>query len=85
MVAARVDAPITQKMDFKELIKRINKNTTAQEEQMKKMVRQRQEQGLAPLLIQEQEPTELELLLQKWEQVREALLSPESEGVDLPS
>ncbi|MGH0132707.1 UNVERIFIED_CONTAM: hypothetical protein FKN15_008189 [Acipenser sinensis] len=79
LVAARVGTPITQKMDFKELIERINKNTAAQKEQTKKMVRQRQEQGLAPLLLQEWEPTELELLLQKWEQAREAPLTPAPE------
>ncbi|MGH0159644.1 UNVERIFIED_CONTAM: hypothetical protein FKN15_072632 [Acipenser sinensis] len=52
---------------------------------MKKMERQRQKLGLAPLIIQEREPTELELLLQNWEQAREASLTPEPEGVELLS
>ncbi|MGH0156575.1 UNVERIFIED_CONTAM: hypothetical protein FKN15_031464 [Acipenser sinensis] len=67
-------------MDFRELIERLNKNTAAQEEQTRKMERQRQELGLAPWIIQEREPTELELLLQKRE-----LPSREPEGVELPS
>ncbi|MGH0126253.1 UNVERIFIED_CONTAM: hypothetical protein FKN15_004556 [Acipenser sinensis] len=54
------------------------------------MERQRQELGLAPLIIQEREPTELELLLQRWElPSREPeeveLPSREPEGVELPS
>ncbi|MGH0117751.1 UNVERIFIED_CONTAM: hypothetical protein FKN15_039047 [Acipenser sinensis] len=80
MVAASVGAPGDPKMDFRELTERLNKNTAAQEEQMRKMERQRQELGLAPLIIQEREPTELERLLQKWE-----LPSREPEGVELPS
>ncbi|MGH0179287.1 UNVERIFIED_CONTAM: hypothetical protein FKN15_001963 [Acipenser sinensis] len=80
MVAASVGAPVDPKMDFKDLIEMINKNTAAQEEQIKKMERQRQELGMAPLIIQEQEPNELELLLQRWE-----LPSQEPEGVELPS
>ncbi|MGH0162754.1 UNVERIFIED_CONTAM: hypothetical protein FKN15_064570 [Acipenser sinensis] len=58
MVAACVGAPTTQRMDFKELIEMINRNTVAQIEQTKKW---RQELGLP-----DPEPTELELLLQKW-------------------
>ncbi|MGH0144618.1 UNVERIFIED_CONTAM: hypothetical protein FKN15_005813 [Acipenser sinensis] len=80
MVAASVGAPRDPKMDIKDLIEMINKNTAAQEEQTRKMERQRQELGLAPWIIQEREPTELELLLQKWE-----LPSREPEGVELPS
>ncbi|MGH0140220.1 UNVERIFIED_CONTAM: hypothetical protein FKN15_001626 [Acipenser sinensis] len=80
MVAASVGAPGDPRMDFKELIERIIKNTAAQEEQTRKMKRQTQELGVAPLFIQEREPTELERLLQKWE-----LPSREPEGVELPS
>ncbi|MGH0144339.1 UNVERIFIED_CONTAM: hypothetical protein FKN15_002830 [Acipenser sinensis] len=69
-------------MDLKELIDKINQNTIAQKEQNEKWER---DLGLAPLKIQEREPTELELLLQKWEQAGEAALSPEPEGVELPS
>ncbi|MGH0181162.1 UNVERIFIED_CONTAM: hypothetical protein FKN15_006385 [Acipenser sinensis] len=79
MVAASVGTPRDPEMDFKELIERLNKNIAAQEEQIKKMERQRQELGLASLIIQEREPTELERLLQKWE-----LPSREPEGVKLP-
>ncbi|MGH0163617.1 UNVERIFIED_CONTAM: hypothetical protein FKN15_045393 [Acipenser sinensis] len=44
------------------------------------MERQRQELGVAPLIIQEREPTELKLLLQRWE-----LPSREPEGMERPS
>ncbi|MGH0135541.1 UNVERIFIED_CONTAM: hypothetical protein FKN15_019924 [Acipenser sinensis] len=86
MVAASVGAPTTQKMEnIEELIARINLNTAAQLEKNK---RWRLELGLP-----EQEPNELELLLQKWEQARDAplspaqatQLSPEPEGVELLS
>ncbi|MGH0123821.1 UNVERIFIED_CONTAM: hypothetical protein FKN15_029943 [Acipenser sinensis] len=80
MVAASVGAPGDPRMDFKELIGRFNKNTAAYKEQTRKMERQIQELGLAPLIIQEREPTELERLLQRWE-----LPSREPEGVELPS
>ncbi|MGH0171404.1 UNVERIFIED_CONTAM: hypothetical protein FKN15_006337 [Acipenser sinensis] len=80
MVAASVGAPRDPKMDFLELIERFKKNTAAQEEQTKKMERQRQELGVAPLIIQQREPTYLELLLEKWEWP-----SREPEGVELPS
>ncbi|MGH0140246.1 UNVERIFIED_CONTAM: hypothetical protein FKN15_061474 [Acipenser sinensis] len=43
------------------------------------MERWERELGLAPLKRQEREPTELELLLQKWEQAREAPLTPAPE------
>ncbi|MGH0179110.1 UNVERIFIED_CONTAM: hypothetical protein FKN15_000743 [Acipenser sinensis] len=76
MVAACVGAPTTQRMDFKELIEMINRNTAAQIEQTKKW---RQELGLP-----DPEPTELELLLQKWEQACVAPQSPEPEGEELP-
>ncbi|MGH0153293.1 UNVERIFIED_CONTAM: hypothetical protein FKN15_024428 [Acipenser sinensis] len=68
MVAACVGAPTTQRMDFKELIEMINRNTAAQIEQTKKW---RQEWGLP-----DPELTELDLLLQKWEQTRDAPLTP---------
>ncbi|MGH0151212.1 UNVERIFIED_CONTAM: hypothetical protein FKN15_060191 [Acipenser sinensis] len=58
-------------MDFKELIEMINHNTAAQIEQTKKW---RQEWRLP-----DPEPTELGLLLQKWEQARDALLTPAPE------
>ncbi|MGH0164328.1 UNVERIFIED_CONTAM: hypothetical protein FKN15_046810 [Acipenser sinensis] len=78
MVAASVGAPRDPKMDFKELIEMIMKNTAAQEEQTKKMEEQtkkwRKEWGLPDL-----EPTELDLLLQKWEQARDAPLTPAPE------
>ncbi|MGH0167507.1 UNVERIFIED_CONTAM: hypothetical protein FKN15_062163 [Acipenser sinensis] len=76
MVAACVGAPTTHKMDFKELIEMINRNTAAQNEQTKKW---RQELGLP-----DPEPTELELLLQKWEQASVAPQSPKPEGEELP-
>ncbi|MGH0121059.1 UNVERIFIED_CONTAM: hypothetical protein FKN15_069262 [Acipenser sinensis] len=44
------------------------------------MERQRQELGVAPLIIQQREPTYLELLLEKWEWP-----SRGPEGVELPS
>ncbi|MGH0178837.1 UNVERIFIED_CONTAM: hypothetical protein FKN15_078509 [Acipenser sinensis] len=69
MVAECVGAPTTQRMDFKELIEMINRNTAAQIEQTKKW---RQELGLP-----DPELTELDLLLQKWEQ-------PEPREVELP-
>ncbi|MGH0118015.1 UNVERIFIED_CONTAM: hypothetical protein FKN15_047020 [Acipenser sinensis] len=77
-------------MDFKELIGRFNKNTAAYKEQTKKMERQRQELGVAPLIIQQREPTYLELLLEKWEWPSRGpegveLPSREPEGVGLPS
>ncbi|MGH0135256.1 UNVERIFIED_CONTAM: hypothetical protein FKN15_057300 [Acipenser sinensis] len=78
MVAASVGAPRDPKMDFKELIEMIMKNTAALEEQTKKMEEQtkkwRKEWGLPDL-----EPTELDLLLQKWEQARDAPLTPAPE------
>ncbi|MGH0149263.1 UNVERIFIED_CONTAM: hypothetical protein FKN15_014862 [Acipenser sinensis] len=80
MVAASVGTPGDPRMDFKELIRRFNKNTAAYKEQTRKMERQIQELGLAQLIIQEREPTELERLLQRWE-----LPSREPEGVELPS
>ncbi|MGH0173502.1 UNVERIFIED_CONTAM: hypothetical protein FKN15_065613 [Acipenser sinensis] len=76
MVSESVGAPTTQRMDFKELIEMINRNTAAQIEQTKKW---RQELGLP-----DPEPTELELLLQKWEQASVAPQSPEPEGEELP-
>ncbi|MGH0174733.1 UNVERIFIED_CONTAM: hypothetical protein FKN15_069037 [Acipenser sinensis] len=83
MVAVCAGAPEdTKEMEWKELIERINQNTAAQKEQNERWER---ELELAPLEIQEQEPTELELLLQKWVQAGEAALSPEPEGVELPS
>ncbi|MGH0132712.1 UNVERIFIED_CONTAM: hypothetical protein FKN15_008194 [Acipenser sinensis] len=69
-------------MDFKELIDKINRNTAAQKEKKERWER---ELGLAPLKRLEREPTELEVLLQMWEQAGEAALSPEPEGVELPS
>ncbi|MGH0138545.1 UNVERIFIED_CONTAM: hypothetical protein FKN15_072233 [Acipenser sinensis] len=71
MVAACVGAPTTQRMDLKELMEIINCNTAAQIEQTKKW---RQEWGLP-----DPEPTELDLLLQKWEQARDAPLTPAPE------
>ncbi|MGH0125136.1 UNVERIFIED_CONTAM: hypothetical protein FKN15_075705 [Acipenser sinensis] len=60
-----------RKMDLKELIDRIDQNTTAQKEQNERWER---ELGLTTLETREREPKELELLLQKWEQAREARL-----------
>ncbi|RXM36300.1 hypothetical protein EOD39_3611 [Acipenser ruthenus] len=57
--------------DLKDLIEEINRNTAAQVEQIRKG---RQERRLP-----ERELTKLDLLLQKWEQAREALLSPAPE------
>ncbi|MGH0123002.1 UNVERIFIED_CONTAM: hypothetical protein FKN15_010278 [Acipenser sinensis] len=76
MVSESVGAPTTQRMDLKELMEMINRNTAAQIEQTKKW---RQELGLP-----DPEPTELELLLQKWEQASVAPQSPEPEGEELP-
>ncbi|MGH0160290.1 UNVERIFIED_CONTAM: hypothetical protein FKN15_039551 [Acipenser sinensis] len=75
-VSESVGAPTTQRMDLKELMEMINRNTAAQIAQTKKW---RQELGLP-----DPEPTELELLLQKWEQASVAPQSPEPEGEELP-
>ncbi|MGH0143547.1 UNVERIFIED_CONTAM: hypothetical protein FKN15_014648 [Acipenser sinensis] len=61
---------------FKELIIKINQNTAAQKEQNERWER---ELGLAPLKRQVRELTELELLLQRWEQARQAPLTPAPE------
>ncbi|MGH0158378.1 UNVERIFIED_CONTAM: hypothetical protein FKN15_035474 [Acipenser sinensis] len=58
-------------MDLKALIEKINRNTTAQQEQCRKW---RQKLGLP-----DPEPTELDLLLQRWEQAGGTPLTPAPE------
>ncbi|MGH0169962.1 UNVERIFIED_CONTAM: hypothetical protein FKN15_059932 [Acipenser sinensis] len=52
---------------IEELIKRINRNTVAQIEQIARFERWAIDMGLAPPKIQEREPTELQRLIQAWE------------------